>query len=61
MKRFLRPAGGRRVLDPATRRELAPEGLLVEDSEFWRRRLADGDVIEATAPAAEGVGDGHQL
>ena len=31
---------------------LAPEGRHVEQSTYWLRRLADGDVVE-TAPPAE--------
>lgn len=34
-----------KVRDPATRRHLPPEGAEVADTAFWRRRLADGDVM----------------
>lgn len=30
---------------------LADEGEFVPDESFWRRRMADGDVVEATPPA----------
>jgi hypothetical protein len=32
---------------------LAPEGREVEQSQYWLRRIADGDVTEAQPPAAE--------
>lgn len=32
------------IRDPKTRRILPPEGGKVSDSNFWRRRLRDGDV-----------------
>lgn len=45
----LQPAAGRRVVDPATRQPLPPEGLqLAPDSPhatYWQRRLAEGDVV----------------
>jgi len=38
--------------------DLPAEGLDVDiDDLFWRRRLADGDVIVAAAPAAPAVAD----
>jgi len=45
-----------RVRDPRSGRALPADGLEVEDSAFWRERLADGSVVAeqqpATAPAA---------
>jgi hypothetical protein len=34
-----------RVHDPDTGRPLSPEGASVIDQPYWRRRLADGDVM----------------
>lgn len=42
------PAPGRRVRDPATGQLLTARGLIMPAlSAFWRRRLADGDVVDA--------------
>lgn len=43
------PAAGRRVRDPATGQLLTKRPRDVPDTAFWRRRLADGDVVEAPA------------
>jgi hypothetical protein len=37
---------------PATDRWLPPEGRAVPDTEYWRRRLADGDVVPSSPPRA---------
>lgn len=37
---------------PPLPRHLAAEGAEVPDTEYWRRRLADGDVVLATPPRA---------
>lgn len=50
MKIFIRPAEGLTVPLPGGA-VLPPEGAEVEVDQFIRRRLADGEVIEAT-PAA---------
>lgn len=51
---FVKPADGVLVPDPAALhplpRWLPPEGREVPDTEYWRRRLADGDVAPATPP-----------
>lgn len=42
----VRPAQpGAMIRDPHTRRPLPEEGGTVSDSNFWRRRLRDGDVV----------------
>lgn len=50
---FVVPAPGLRVPMPEARppmsRHLPPEGAEVEATEYWRRRLADGDVRLAAA------------
>lgn len=48
---FVKPAAGRQVADPDRGGSLPPEGRAVPRSQYWLRRLADGDVIPA-APAA---------
>lgn len=39
------PAAGRAVPDPEAGNLLPAEGREVPDNAWWRRRLADGDVI----------------
>jgi hypothetical protein len=45
-----------KVADPEARpplpRHLPATGAEVPDTEYWRRRLADGDVVPARAPRA---------
>lgn len=48
-KTFVKPAAGRRVLDPATRKPLPAEGAEVERTPYWLRRLREGDVTEGRA------------
>lgn len=45
------PAPGRRVRDPVTGQLLTLRGVEVPDTSFWRRRLADGDVLTAPPTA----------
>lgn len=45
------PADGMTVRDPETFIALPVEGAEVPESEFWMRRLADGDVILVSAAA----------
>lgn len=40
----LKPKKGLRVLKPGTKTPLAAEGEIVDDSSFWKRRLAAGEV-----------------
>lgn len=52
---FVKPIEGRRVPDPARGDTLPPEGREVACTQYWQRRLNDGDVVEAqpsTTPAA---------
>lgn len=44
---FVKPAEGRQVPDPARGNTLPPEGREVEPTQYWQRRLVDGDVVEA--------------
>jgi len=41
----VKPAEGLRVRDPLTHQVLPIEGAEVTDNNFWRRRLAAGDVV----------------
>lgn len=53
---YVKPAAaGDAVLDPKDGKPLPPEGASKPDNSYWRRRLADGSVIE-TAPAAIDAG-----
>jgi hypothetical protein len=42
---FVRPAPGIAIRDPATRQLLPETGARVADTNYWRRRLAAGDVV----------------
>jgi hypothetical protein len=48
----VKPAAGLKIRNPATGRHLPPEGLEVDDSVYWRRRLAEGDVVRVEVPPA---------
>lgn len=45
---FVKPAPGRTVPDPDRGDTLPPEGRDVEPTQYWQRRVNDGDVVEAT-------------
>ena len=47
MKKILKPKKGLLVRRPDTQAFLKEEGESVTLTTFWRRRIADGDVIEA--------------
>lgn len=53
-KRYVKGVPGRAVDDPDTGRRIGAEPVAVADSPFWRRRIRDGDVVEAAdvQPAA---------
>lgn len=47
----IKPAPGKQVRDPVLH-DLIPEaGRIVETSEYWVRRLRDGDVLPILPPA----------
>lgn len=48
---FLKPGNGLIVRDPESGALMPAAGQWKTDNEFWRRRLRDGDVIEAKPPA----------
>lgn len=47
---YVKPIEGRRVPDPARGDTVPPEGREVEPTQYWQRRVIDGDVVEATPP-----------
>jgi hypothetical protein len=49
---FVKPAAGLMVPDPERQNCLPADGDDVPDTEYWRRRLSDGDVIAAKTPRA---------
>lgn len=49
---FIKPAAGLAVPDPTRGDVLPPEGRDVEPTQYWQRRLNDGDVVEADASPA---------
>lgn len=53
--RIVKPAAGRRVVNPATMTPLPGEGAAVEWGTFWIRRLRAGD-IEVAEEAARPAG-----
>jgi hypothetical protein len=48
---YLKPAPGLRIVDPLLRDFLPDDGRCVEPSDYWHRRLRDGDVVPAPNPA----------
>lgn len=54
---FVRPASPALKIPipgaPFAARFLPPEGAEVPDDEYWRRRVAEGDVVIADPPAEE--------
>ena len=44
---FVKPVEGRHVPDPQRGDTLPAEGREVEPTQYWQRRVADGDVVEA--------------
>ena len=51
---YLIPVQGRRVPDPEMGGELLPEGREKTLTQYWLRRIEDGDVIEGAAPVEAG-------
>jgi hypothetical protein len=50
---FVKPGAHEVVLMPERNMaRMPPEGALVELTPYWRGRLRDRDVVEATAPAS---------
>lgn len=47
---FVRPANGLPIRLPDGAGHLPAGGMQVENSLYWQRRIADGDVTQAEAP-----------
>lgn len=45
------------VINPETNRRIPLEGELVLDNKYFRRRVAENDVIVIDAPTATAIGD----
>ncbi len=55
---YVKPAPGLRIVDPILRDFLPEEGRLVTPSDYWHRRLRDGDVTRVSQePAAQAGAD----
>lgn len=54
---YVKPTEGRAVPDPARGDTLPPKGREVEASQYWQRRLADGDVVESAPEEDAADGD----
>ena len=52
---FIKPVEGRTVPDPARRDTVPATGREVEHTQYWQRRIADGDVVEAARPTEKGA------
>lgn len=46
---YVKPTDGRQVHDPARGDHLPPEGREVEPTQYWQRRVIDGDVVDVAA------------
>jgi hypothetical protein len=54
----IKPAPGLRIADPQSGEYLPEAGALMPRSAFWLRRLADGDVVEGSAPLCRDASSG---
>ena len=52
----VKPLGDLIVMDPATKQPLPPNGAAVMKDNYWRRRIADGDV-EVVVSSVKGKGE----
>lgn len=50
---FVKPVDGRSVSDPARGDLLPASGREVAETQYWLRRLADGDVQKAKPPTVK--------
>jgi hypothetical protein len=51
---YVKPAPGFSIPDPDLKDRLPAEGREVPDTDFWQRRLRDGDVFLAAPPKTTG-------
>ena len=49
---YVKPAAGRLVREPVSKRPLPEKGAWVAKNAFWTRRIKDGDVSVTQPPAA---------
>lgn len=49
---FIKPASGAKVRDPVTKQHLRADGESKPRSNYWLRRVASGEVVEAAQHAA---------
>ena len=47
---YFKPAEGRKVVNPETNTIVPPEGALVLENKYFRRRIKDGDGDEMPVP-----------
>jgi len=48
---YVKAAPGMKIRDPDLKDLLPDDGRDVPDTDYWQRRLRDGDVVEANPPA----------
>ena len=53
----VKAAPGRLVRDPTTYRKLPEEGAEVPCTQYWLRRIRDGDVVQAPRPRRSAARD----
>lgn len=60
---FVKPAPGLTIRDPDLFDFLPAAGRDVPETDYWNRRLRDGDVVaaEAPTPTEEGVNDDRSI
>ena len=60
---YVKPAPGLTIRDPDLFDFLPADGREVLDTDYWNRRLRDGDVVaaEALAPTEEGVNNDRPI
>lgn len=49
-KVFLKPQSGMKIRMPETNGHLPDEGMELELTHYWRRRIKDGDVVKVQPP-----------
>lgn len=55
---YFKPAEGRKVVNPETNTIVPPEGALVLNNKYFRRRINEGDGIETAIPEEKSAGKG---
>lgn len=52
-KIWVKPTEGMRIKHPVSFVVLPPEGMLVEASSYWTRKILDKDIVECEPPKGE--------